>query len=139
VPRPPLPAELHPFLAQPNVAVLATLRADGSLSTTGTWYLWEPTTETFTIGMKKDTPRERNLRRHPRIGLTVLSTSGMDHVSVSGAVTTVEDDAGFAVADRLSLHYTGEPHPWRGVPALAVSFTPTSWHRSGDPVAASRR
>jgi Pyridoxamine 5'-phosphate oxidase len=41
MPAGPLPLELGEFLAQPNPAVIATLRHDGSPRTVATRYLWE--------------------------------------------------------------------------------------------------
>ena len=41
VPRVPVPPEVDAFLAQPNPAVVATIRPDGTPHTAATWYDWE--------------------------------------------------------------------------------------------------
>ena len=40
MPPPPVPPEIEAFLREPNPAVVATLRADGSPHSVATWYDW---------------------------------------------------------------------------------------------------
>src|SRR5262249_55845755 len=64
MPRLPLPAELSEFLALPNPAVIATLRADGSPHTAPTWYDWED--GRVLLNMDASRVRLGHLRRDPR-------------------------------------------------------------------------
>ncbi len=41
MPPPPVPPEVDAFLAEPNPAVIATVRPDGSPHSVPTWYDWE--------------------------------------------------------------------------------------------------
>ena len=41
MPRVPVPPEIDAFLAQPNPAIVGTVRPDGAPHTAATWYDWE--------------------------------------------------------------------------------------------------
>lgn len=125
MPAAPVPPELDGFLAQPNRAVVATLRADGSPHTVATWYLWED--GRALLNMLETSVRVRHIRRDPRVALTVLGEDWTHHVSLVGRVVDIHVDRDGADVDRLSYHYEGRP--WsgdrRGVSAWLV---PERWH-----------
>ena len=83
MPKPPLPPELDQFLAQPNPAVIATLRPDGSPHTAATWYLWEG--GRMLVNMDESRKRLDYLRSDPRASITVMGQENWYyHVSLSG-------------------------------------------------------
>jgi hypothetical protein len=41
MPKPPLPTDVVTLLKQPNPAVMATVRPDGTPVSVATWYLWD--------------------------------------------------------------------------------------------------
>ena len=128
MPRVPVPAELSDFLALPNPAVIATLRADGSPHTAPTWYDWDD--GRVLLNMEASRVRLGHLRRDRRAALTVTGT-GEDwyrHVSLIGGVVSILDDADLADIDRLAIRYTGKPFRGRDSPRVSAWFEPERWH-----------
>ena len=97
MPRVPVPAEVEAFLREPNPAVVATLRPDGSPHTVPTWYDWED--GRVLLNMEDSRLRLGYMRRDPRVALTVLG-SGEDgwysHVSLLGRIVSIADDDSLA-------------------------------------------
>src|SRR3954469_8619475 len=125
------PAELGALLAEPNPAVIATLNRDGAPNTVATWYLWED--GRVLVNMDSGRARLANLRRDPRVSLTVLAgESWYLHVSLRGRMVELADDAGLADIDRLSLHYTGPPYPHRDNGRVNAWIEVESWHAWND-------
>ena len=105
--------DLRRLLAEPNPAVMATLRRDGSPVTVATWY---GLADDDRIHLHLDAGRVRlqHLRRDPRVALTVLAADDWySHVSIQGRVVEIADDPDLSGIDALSRHYTGEPYPVR--------------------------
>jgi PPOX class probable F420-dependent enzyme len=119
VPPAPVPTELQRFLAAPRPAVVGTLTASGAPATTPCWYLW---TEDGRIMLSMDRAgrRQANLRRDPRLSLTVLGDSWYDQVSLVGRAVEFREDTDLADMARLAEHY-GLPldHDYRGVTVVA--------------------
>jgi PPOX class probable F420-dependent enzyme len=129
VPRPPVAAEVDAFLAQPNPAVVATLRPDGSPHTAATWYDWED----GRVLLNMDVTRVRlgYLRRDPRVALTVLDDDWYRHVSLLGRVVSIEPDEGLVDIDRLAHRYTGKQYRNRESPRFSAWMEVERWHRWG--------
>src|SRR5262249_59310658 len=70
MPPTPVPADVDAFLRQPNPAVVASLRPDGSPHTAATWYDWDG--ERVYLNMDHTRLRLRFMRRDGRIAVTVL-------------------------------------------------------------------
>ena len=109
MPKPPLPPELEQFLARPNPSVIATVDPDGSPHTAATWYLWDD--GRVLVNMEDTRKRLANLRRDPRVSITVLGDDDWYHQVTLRGVISLEDDPDHEGADRLARHYTGEPYP----------------------------
>jgi PPOX class probable F420-dependent enzyme len=127
VPPVPVPPAVDEFLAQPNPAVIATLRPDGSPHTVPTWYDWE--NGRVLLNMDESRLRLRFLRRDPRAALTVLD--GQDwyrHISLIGRIVAIEDDADLADIDRLARRYTGRPFQRRDSRRVSAWLEPDRWH-----------
>jgi PPOX class probable F420-dependent enzyme len=128
MPRVPVPAEVDAFLAQPNPAVVGTIRPDGSAHTAATWYDWEE--GRVLLNMEDTRLRLDYLRRDPRVSLTVLSAeSWYHHVSLLGRVVSIEEDADLRDIDRLSLRYTGKPYRKRDRKRFSAWMEPERWHK----------
>ena len=123
-----LPSELEQFLAEPRIAVLATVRRDGAPATTACWYDLED--GRLLITMYDDARRLANIRRNPRIALTILGEDPYQHLSLAGRVMRIWDDPQLAVMDRLSMRYTGEPWPDRK-PCVSALVEIERWHTYG--------
>ena len=131
MPTPPLPDEVTALLAEPNPAVMATVRADGQPVTVATWYLLEDD-GTILLGLDAARARLRHLRADPRVSLTALAAGDWyTHVSLQGRVVSIADDEGLRDIDRLSRHYTGNPYPDRVRPRVSVHVQVETWHGWG--------
>jgi PPOX class probable F420-dependent enzyme len=127
MPKPPLPPELDEFLLQPNPAVIATLRADGSPHTAATWYLWED--GRVVVNMDEGRKRLDYLRRDPRVSITVVGAEEWyRHVTLLGRVASLEPDPELEVIDRLSTHYMGNPYSQRDRGRVTARIEVESWH-----------
>jgi PPOX class probable F420-dependent enzyme len=123
----PLPPELEAFLARPNPAVIATIRADGSPHSVATWYDWED--GRVLVNMDESRRRLEHLRRDLRVSLTVLDEKDWyTHVSFLGTVVDLADDPELVDIDRLSRRYTGRPYRRRDARRVSAWIQPTRWH-----------
>ena len=96
------------FLAQPNPAVIATVRPDGQPVSVATWYLLA--TGRVLVNMEAGRRRLTYLRQDPRVSITVLGNdTWYTHVTLLGRVVDIADDPDLQGIDRLAKHYTGHP------------------------------
>lgn len=123
----PIPPDVDAFLREPNAAVVATLQADGSPHSVATWYDWDD--GLVLLNMDATRKRLEHLRRDPRASLTVLEKDWHSHVSLSGAVERLEDDADLSDIDRLAIRYTGNPFRNRESPRVSAWMRPERWHQ----------
>ena len=127
MPTSPLPEELRRFLAEPNPAVMATLRKDGQPVTVATWYLFDG--GRILVNLQEDRTRVQHLRNDPRVSLTVLAAaSWYTHVSVQGRVAELVDDVDLADIDRIARHYTGDAYPVRDRKRVSAWVEIDSYH-----------
>ena len=128
MPLPPVPPEIEAFLREPNPAVVATLRADGSPHSVATWYDWVD--GLILLNMDATRARLGHLRRDPRVSLTVLDKdSWYSHVSLAGVVDRLEDDPELSDIDRLALRYTAKPFRDRLSERVSAWVRPERWER----------
>jgi PPOX class probable F420-dependent enzyme len=127
LPRTPVPDEVDEFLRQPNPAVVATLRPDGSPHTVPTWYDWDGR---VLLNMDENRLRLRFVRRDPRVAVTVLGgdEGWYRHVSLLGRVVEIAEDVGLHDIDRLAMRYTGEPFRTRDCVRVSAWMEPERWH-----------
>jgi len=126
MPRLPLPPDLDAFLAEPNAAVVATLRRDGSPHTVATWYDWE--NGRALLNMDVGRLRLAHIRRDQRAALTVLDEDWGMHVSLLGRIVEIYDDVDLADIDRLSVRYQGAPFGRRDRGRVSAWLRPDAWH-----------
>jgi PPOX class probable F420-dependent enzyme len=126
MPRLPLPAHLDAFLAEPNAAVVATLRRDGSPHTVATWYDWQ--NGRALLNMDAGRLRLAHIRRDQRVALTVLDEDWGKHVSLLGRIVEIYDDVDLADIDRLSVRYQGAPFGRRDRRRVSAWLRPDAWH-----------
>lgn len=131
MPQAPVASDLQRFLAKPRPAVVATIRPDGSPATAACWYEW--THRGLLLTMDADGRRIQNIRRDPRVALTVLGDSWYTQVSLLGRVIEIRNDLEFVDADRLSMRYLGQPYDRRDHPGVTVIIEVERWHTWGDP------
>jgi PPOX class probable F420-dependent enzyme len=127
MPRVPVPDDVAEFLAQPNPAVVGTVRPDGSPHTAATWYDWE--NSRVLLNMEDTRLRLGYLRANPRVSLTVLAADDWyHHVSLIGRVASIEEDVELRDIDRLALRYTGKPYRKRDRARFSAWLEPEQWH-----------
>lgn len=131
MPKGPPPADLQEFLRAPNPCVVATVRPDGELHTTATWYEWAGD---GTVLLNMDASRRRlgHMRADPRIALTILAESWYSHVSLIGRVREIRPDADLADIDRISRHYTGREYRDRDRDSWTAVVEVERWHAWGE-------
>lgn len=137
MPRAPLPDELVDFLAKPRMAVVGTVRKDGSPVTTPCWYGLEADGR-IVLSMDEASHRLRHLRADPRLALSVLGDDWYSHVSVLGRAVELRPDPDLADIDALSQRYLGEPYEDRTYHGVTVLAKLERWHTYGDPAAEAR-
>jgi PPOX class probable F420-dependent enzyme len=101
--------ELDGFLEEPVVAVLATLRADGSVLLSPVWHEWRD--GGFSVWTGGNDVKSRHLGRDPRAAILVAESSfPLRGVEVRGEARIERDDA-TETAIRIASRYLG---PERG-------------------------
>ena len=108
----PLDAKVRALLSRPNFAHLATLLPDGSPNITPIWIDLHGDQIVITTG--ESTLKARNLRRDPRLALSVVDFHNpYEEVQIRGRAVEFRDDSNFQVIDETSRKYTGKDFPWR--------------------------
>ena len=114
----------------PNLLFVATVNRDGSPQVTPVWTHTEDRYVTFNTARGR--AKERNMRREPRIGLSIASRDdSMEKVDLAGRVVEmIEGDEAEAQIDDLSEKYIGQrPYPWRrGEERIKVLIEPVRVH-----------
>lgn len=107
-----LEPKVHALLSRPNFAHLATLMPDGSPNTTPVWIGVRD--GRIVIGTGEFSLKVRNLRRDPRLSLSVVDFHDpYEEVQIRGRVVEFRDDSKFEVIDEISHKYIGKELPWR--------------------------
>ena len=126
MPKPPLPDELQALLREPNPAVMASLKPDGSPLSVATWYLWEE--GRVLVNLDHSRARLEHLRKNPRVSLTVLDNNWYRHVSLQGRVVAIEPDEELKDIDRISRHYRDQDYKVRDSARFSAWIDVESWH-----------
>jgi len=107
-----LEPNVRALLSRPNFAHLATLLPDGSPNTTPVWIGVRG--DQIVIGTGETSLKVRNLRRDPRLSLSVVDFHDpYEEVQIRGRVVEFRDDSKFEIMDEISHKYTGKPFPFR--------------------------
>lgn len=106
-----------------SIAHLATVLPDGSPHTTPVYVGTQGDRIVFFTG--PDTRKARNLRRDPRLALSIAPVDNpFEPVVVRGkAVEWLEGDAAWEIIDQLATKYTGAPYP-RGEERIVAVVEP---------------
>jgi PPOX class probable F420-dependent enzyme len=98
----------------PNLMFVATVNLDGSPQVTPVWAALENGYVTFNTAVGR--VKERNLRRNPRVGLSMVSKDNpYEKADISGLVVDmIEGEEADSQIDDLAEKYLGQrPYPWR--------------------------
>ncbi|MBA3363463.1 MAG: TIGR03618 family F420-dependent PPOX class oxidoreductase [Actinobacteria bacterium] len=97
--------DLDGFLEEPLVAVLATLRDDGTVLLSPVWHEWRD--GGFNVWVGADDVKARNLRRDPRASILVAeSKPPLRGVEIRCSARILEEDAR-ETAVRIASRYIG--------------------------------
>jgi PPOX class probable F420-dependent enzyme len=108
--------ELGGFLDEPIVAVLATLRTDGSVLLSPVWHEWRD--GGFNVWVEANNLKARHLRRDPRATIVVAeSAAPLRGVEVRGTARFLKQDV-TETAHRIAARYVGEEDAAADVEAL---------------------
>jgi PPOX class probable F420-dependent enzyme len=107
----PIAAEARPYVEGPNVAHLATLLPDGAPHSVPVWVGFEGERIAFLTDPRSQ--KGRNVARDPRVSLSItLHDRPNAMTQIQGRVVdVVEGDPAWAIIDRLSEQYIGQPYP----------------------------
>lgn len=115
----------------PNILFVATVNRDGSPQVTPVWTHVENGYITFNTAVGR--AKERNMRRDPRIGLSITARDNpMEKVDVIGRVVNmIEGEEADNQIDDFSEKYIGQrPYPWRqGETRVKVVVEPVRVHQ----------
>ncbi|MEV4265218.1 TIGR03618 family F420-dependent PPOX class oxidoreductase [Kribbella sp. NPDC049584] len=94
-----------------SIAHLATVLPDGSPHSIPLWVTTLDERIIFLTG--PDSQKARNLRRDPRVALSLAPVDNPhEPVIIRGRVTEwIDGDAGWALVDQIALKYLGQPYP----------------------------
>ena len=115
----------------PNFLFVATINTDGSPQVTPVWTHLDNGHITFNTAVGR--VKERNLRRDPRVGLSITARDDpMNKVDIAGLVVDfVEGDEAYAQIDDLAEKYIGQrPYPWlqEGEKRVKIVIEPVRVH-----------
>jgi len=115
-------ARIQGFLATKEVAILATLQADGAPLAMPMWFLHAPTG--LTMISVADTQKVRNLRRDPRVSVVAEAVSGSGEIRGVVVQGRVEPERRALIA-RFHEKYRRLEKLWSGkaMPPNRVMFT----------------
>ena len=110
-----MPAQMTPgvkkLLSEANLAHLATLMKDGSPQVTPVWVDLDG--ERIVVNTAEGRAKPRNVRRDPRIAISIAGPTGYPSAFVRGRVVKVTNDGADAHIDKLAKKYLGEDkYPW---------------------------
>ena len=103
--------DVRRYLDDTTVAHLATVLPDGAPHSVPVWV--DPEGDRIAIMTGPDSVKARNLRRDPRVALSLTPVDNpFEPVVVRGHVVEwIDGDAGWAIVDRIATKYLGQPYP----------------------------
>jgi len=110
---PALPDDVRSLFDGANFAHLSTLMPDGSPHSVAIWAGLEGDNVVFFT--QDGSLKARNMAKDPRVAISITDHEDPYHTAqLRGEVVEVrEAGAAHALADQLSLKYTGEPFPYK--------------------------
>lgn len=125
MPELPLSEAAEQLLREPNPAVLATVRPDGTPHSAAVWFDWVE--GRVLLNMDVNRRRLRFIEANPAASITVLDGENwFRQLSLEGRVM-LEPDADLATVDRLARRYIGAEYPIRDRERVTAWLDPTRW------------
>ena len=112
MPKPPLTSEVEALVTQPNPAVVASVRADGTPHSAANWYEWRD--GRALLSMDQSRRRLQYIRANPSVSLTIFDVHDQyRNVTLFGRISELYRDEGLRDIDSLAQHYLGTAYPDR--------------------------
>ena len=106
MPNAPVPDRFHDLLESTTLGHLATVDGDGRPEVNPVWFLWDG--EHVLISVRASTRKYRNLRRDPRLAMSLLDGNNPQrYVELRGEVVAFERYDDLTFVNQLSRKYTG--------------------------------
>jgi PPOX class probable F420-dependent enzyme len=117
---PELPDEVRALLSARNMAHVSTLMPDGGPQVAPVWIALEG--DRLAIFSAAENLRIRNLRRDPRIAISILSAENPYQGAVirGRVVQEIGGEEAVAIMDRMSRRYVGADFPMRTAIAMLI-------------------
>ncbi len=104
-----------------NLAHLATLMPDGSPQVTAVWVDLDG--GRIRVNTAEGRVKPRNVRRDPRVAISITAASGYPSASIRGRVIDITHDGADAHIDKLAKKYLGQDtYPFRRPGEQRVTF-----------------
>lgn len=115
-----LPPEVREVLAGPTFAHLATVLPDGAPHSVPVWIDVRDDGR-LVLFTRSGSRKARNIDRDARVAVSAVDADNpYRQCDVRGRVVgRIDGDEALAIADALSVKYTGEPFPWRSPATIA--------------------
>ena len=119
-----VPASYEDLLATPSLAHVATIGPDGAPQVTPVWFDWDGAR--LLLAFAPDRQKMRNLRRDPRLAVSIVDPADPTRfLEIRGRVT-FEDDPDRSVLARIIRKYTGSDDlSWVDGERIIVVVEPT--------------
>jgi PPOX class probable F420-dependent enzyme len=110
--------DLGTFLDEPRIAVLATLRKDGSVQLSPVWHEWRD--GGFNVWVAVDDVKAKHLRRDPRATIVVAgSEPPLKGVELRCEARLIEEEGVIETGARIAARYVGRVEGARFAGTLA--------------------
>ena len=120
-----IPDEFHDLFEKPAVATIATLLPNGRVQNVPVWVDYDG--EHLLVVTREDTRKHRNVRRDPRVTVTVIDPEdNYRYVEVRGEVVEVGSEGALEFSDRQARRYWGvDEYPFaRDTPRVLFHIRP---------------
>ena len=106
MPALPIPGTFGDLLESTNLGHLATIDRRGNPQVNPVWFLWDGAD--LLIGVKAETAKYRNLRRHPHLALSIADCGRPGrYIELRGEVIDFKRYLDLEFVNQLSQKYTG--------------------------------
>ena len=104
--RPPIPESYEDLLQSTALAQVATIGPHGEPQANPVWFGWDG--EHLKFSQTKTRQKYRNLRRDPRIALSIVDPENpYVYLEIRGEVARIEEDRDLAFANSMAKKYLG--------------------------------
>jgi PPOX class probable F420-dependent enzyme len=104
-PQPVIPENFQDILASTTVAHVATLGPHDEPQSTPLWFIWDGQQLKFSLTTTRQ--KYRNLRRDPRIAISLVDTRTLNRSLEIRGVARLEEDQDLSFTDALAQKYLG--------------------------------